>query len=613
MSGIAGSFGARRVPPGARSVAGSPLALANARVEDAPVACVIDGRIDDASELAKRAGLDPSAPPERLVAEGFRRLGEECFAHLRGAFAAVVWDAERRRGAIARDRIGEAPLHLFEEPGGGLLFAPDPGDLVRMLPVPPPPDEAWLAHWLARRIAGPELTPFAGLRRVPAGHLIRLDGERWSVESWWRPRPPERLDLEAPAAAAELRAAMAAAVERVLARSESPAVMLSGGFDSASVAALASRARSLPAYSGVFPDHPAADESERIATVRSALGLTGVEQNVAGGSALAATLDFVREWHVPPASPNVFLWRPLLERAAADGVDVLLDGEGGDEVFGCSPPLLADLLRRGRLIALREQTRRVPGMGDEPERRKIKRALWRYAVLPTLPPTLHDAARRARGREQRPAPWLAERLRAMLDDARRDEWKRRRGPRWWAALVDATGPRSDALGAADQFRREARDAGLRLAHPWRDAELIDFVLRLPPALAFDPHLDRALAREAMRGLVPDRVRLDDTKPYFNDPLADALTGPDRLVLGELVTAPELAPYVRPERLAELLDPRRGPGWSLDAWRVAAAAAWLRAHSDPDGFRRLLERSGATETRTRQLDKSTPIIGATTRN
>ncbi|MFL5884938.1 MAG: asparagine synthetase B family protein [Thermoleophilaceae bacterium] len=553
--------------------------------------CALDGTIDS---------VPPGLQPERFVADGFRRAGEDFFAQLRGEFVVVLWDGERRTGAIVRDRLGDRPLHYVGTGDGGLVFASELPELLALLPGTPRPDEAWLAHWLARRVAPAELTPFAGVRRLPAGHLIRLEGRRSSVAPWWHPRPPETLDLSASEAAAELLEAMTAAVERALARAEAPGVMLSGGFDSASVAALASRERPLRAYSGVFPAHPAADESERIATVRAALGLPGVEQAVTGGGALGATLDFVRTWSVPPATPNLFLWQELMRHAAEDGVDVLLDGEGGDELFGCSPPLLADMLRRGRPFATLRLAREVPGMGARPRRRWIAQAVRRYAIGGAVPAGVHSRVRRARGERFRPAPWLADPLCDLLDDSSRDAWKRRSGPRWWAALVDAVGRGADTLGAADQFRREAHDAGLRAIHPWRDTELIDFVLRLPPELAFDPHLDRPLAREAMKGLVPDRVRLDDAKPYFNDLLADALTGEDRELVGELVTAPELEPYIRRDGLDELLDARRGVAWSSDGWRVATAAAWLRWLADPEALERLAERAGRPRIETRGI-------------
>jgi asparagine synthase (glutamine-hydrolysing) len=588
-STLAGSFGA---------TGGPPLVLDAPATEVGPLVCRVDGVLEGTRALADAAALDPSLPQQQLLAAAFARLGEDVFAHVHGSFVALVWDRERRAGAIARDRVGDRPLHIAAA-RGGLVFAPELHDLLERLPSRPQPDETWLAHFLARRIAPAERTPYVGVQRLPAGWLVRLAGRSWSLRPWWRPRPPEQLEVGARDAAELLREQMAAAVGRALAGAESPGVMLSGGFDSSSAAALAARERPLRAYSAVFPDHPNADESSRIAAVRATVGTPGVEHEVRGGGALAATFDFLLRWEVPPATPNVFLWEQLLRRAASDGVDALLDGEGGDELFGCSTPLLADLLRRGRLVSLLRMTRRVPGMGEHPTRRHYRRALELYALRDGLPPRLHAAVRTARRRgrgEAGAAPallgpaWVADTLRERIADSTHSEWKRRAGPRWWAALVHAIGPRSDAMGAADQFRREAALAGLRLVHPWRDTQLADYVLTLPPELAFDPSLDRPLARAAMRGLVPDAVRLNDRKPYFNDLLADALSGPDRALAAELAGAEELARYVRRERVDELLERPAGPAWPLDVWRLAAAGAWLRAQHDPAALAPLAERA-----------------------
>lgn len=591
---LVGSFGVHRPPAGAERVNGTPLAVGptdgSAWAVHDHVLCRIDGTVDNAGALAASLGRDPTEPPQRLLALGFRRLGESVFPLLRGEFVIVVWDVERRVGAIARDRLGDRPLHLCRH-HGGVLFASEVADLLRLLPERPAPDERWLVHWLARRAPESHATPYAGVHRLQAGHLIRLRGERWSVSPWWRPRPAPILDLDGREAAVELRREMGAAVDRTLAGSATPGVMLSGGFDSASIAALAARERRPRAYSGVFPAHQVADESDRIAVVREALDLSGVEHSVRGGGALAATFDFMERWGVPPASPNIFMWRALTRQAADDGVDVLLDGEGGDELFGCSTALLADLLMRGRLAPMLRVTRRVPGMGDHPPRRLVARALSRYAVRGALPPRVHAIARRVRNRPGTGPAWLTgEALALMGHEDPRDIWKDRRGPRWWAALVHATGPGPDAVGAADQFRRDSAMAGVRLAHPWRDTELLDFVLRLPPQLAFDPHLDRRVARDAMTGLVPDAVLTSDAKPYFNDVLAEPLAGPDRELVSELVEAPELRRYVRRDRLGALLEPRQGPGWVLIAWRIAAAGAWLRIQSDASALESLRARA-----------------------
>jgi hypothetical protein len=139
-------------------------------------------------------------------------------------------------------------------------------------------------------------------------------------------------------------------------------------------------------------------------------------------------------------------------------------------------------------------------------------------------------------------------------------------------------------------------AGLQDAHPFLDAELIEFVLRLPPALSFDPHLSRPMLRASMGGLLPDEVRLRAGKTYFDAPLYEAMAGHERGGVRELLLDPraEIRAFVDPGRLrSELLDvdPRRHPlgvrFWTASCWRLATAECWLRVQADPGFAQRAL--------------------------
>ena len=349
--------------------------------------------------------------------------------------------------------------------------------------------------------------------------------------------------------------------------------------------------RALPAYSVVFPEDAAVDESARIAAARDWIGLPAVEAAFTDGSPLAAGLEFIRAWEVPSVTPNLFIWLPLLRRAAADGIDALLDGEGGDELFGCAPYLVADALRTGRFPTALRTARRLPGMGASPRPRLVRRALLRYGLRPALPYRLHELLRSVRGRGRVP-DWLDDEARAAHrtgDDPW--AWKRTRAPRWWAHLADALTDFVDVLGAADQLRREAALAGLQLRHPLRDPQLVELVLGLPPALAFDPHIDRALARTAFEGDLPPEVLGDDAKPVFNSVLTAALDGRDRAALRALLADPhpELARRVRRAAVDALnggSSASRPATWSVDMWRLASLELWLEYQSDPAVAERL---------------------------
>lgn len=602
--GLAGAPVARELEAALRrdgpagSLDAGPFALAwtpaPARpAEESGVQCLMVGRPRTAA-LAEELGLDPALPPKSLVAMAYRRVGERVLDRLAGEFAIILWDAERAQGLIARDRLGFGPLFVCQS-GGALLFASEVRNLLALLRSAPPPDPVAVAQWLARSLPLDARTLYSGIEPVRAATAVVLDAGGWRRQRYWEPRysPPRRVGPDQ--AATEIRAGIAQAVERSLDGSGNAAVMLSGGLDSAAVAA-AARER-VVAYSGVFPDHPEVDESARIAQVRDALRIDGAELRFQGGSALAAAAEFIREWGLPSVSPNLFVWVPLLRRASADGIEVMLDGEGGDELFGCAPYLVADRLRAGRVFAALRAARRLPGMGEHPRTRWLRRALLVYGVRGAAPQALHTRLRAARRRGAAGPAWLSEETEGLLP-AHSDPWawKRRAGPRWWAQLAHALTITGDAIGAPDQLRRTSRLAGLELRHPLRDAELVELMLGFSPELGFDPDVDRPLLRRSLRDTLPeDRLR-NTTKPVFNSLVDTTLGGSDRRALDELLSDPhpELASRVRVTAVAAMLDRPAAHDpttWGLDMWRLASLEMWLRHREDPNGLEILIGEPG----------------------
>ena len=541
--------------------------------------CLIDGRVRT-SALAEQLGLDPATPPERVVAAGYARLGDRVLEHIGGEFALVIWDAGSGRGLVARDRMAARPVFVAEH-RGSVLFASEVRNLLRLLPSRPPPDAEALPRWLARAPMPGDATLFSGIRRLRGGEALRLGAGRRERLTFWRPRYEPPMTLDGRDGPIRIRDALQDAVNRALEGAERPAILLSGGVDSAVVAAVAVAGGFSPvAYSGVFPEHPEVDESDGIRRVREWLGLPGVEAEHRGGSAISGAVDFMLAWELPSVSPNRFLWAPLLSRAAQDGVDVLLDGEGGDEVFGCARYLVADHLLAARPLAALRTARRLPGMGEEPRARWLARALAVYGMRAAMPSGLHERLRAIRGRSRGPN-WLAE----PVNDGRW-AWKDAAGPRWWAYQAHLL--TADDLGAADQQRREAALHGLENRHPLLDSELIDLALRLPPDLGFDSRFDRPLMRRAIAGELPEEVLGSTRKPHFDPVLEAALTGPDASVLRTLLRDPhpELAWRLRRDASLEAIA-GSGPGWSLDLWRLATLELWLR-HGGGEPRERLLE-------------------------
>jgi asparagine synthase (glutamine-hydrolysing) len=361
--------------------------------------------------------------------------------------------------------------------------------------------------------------------------------------------------------------------------------------DSSTVAALAASEEPMAAYSAVFPNHPGMDEAHLIDRTARGLGIESTRIVVRTGSVLRGAIAYTRSWQVPPTSPNLFFWTPLLERAAADGIELMLDGEGGDELFAFSPFLLADRLRQARLIAALRLARCWPGEARPPSPELVWYRLREAGIKALLPPAAHHLSRR-RGLDRYAPAWLPRALAAQWLDSEDSAfaWKSIPGPRWWSYVVYLVTCGAGPSAVYEQARRRCQLAGIEPRHPLVDIDVIDVALRLDPELAFDRRFNRPMLREAIAGWVPDEVRLRRGKSNFDSLFHQLLAGRELSAVKRLLDprAARLGAYVDVASLYyELLDgdPRSHPEglglWAIRVWRLATAELWLRHREDSE--------------------------------
>ena len=561
------------------------LALAWAAVgaaREAPITdqglVLVEGVIDNLDELGGQLPLlaGPSDPDALL-----RRL--------RGDFALLAFDGRSGRGLVARDHLGGRSV-VWHHDGRRLSFATDVIHLLPLLAAAPPPDPAALAHWLAPSGPAADRTLYDGIRRLEAAHRLNLDGAPPRPRRYWMPVYGKPLAGSPADLAAGLRERLQASVARRAVEGASTGVLLSGGLDSATVAGLAARLepsrRVRRAYSAVFPDHPSVDESALIDRLCVDLGLTSTRVVVGSGSVIGGAVEYIARWRLPPPSPNLYFWFPLLRQAAVEGTTVLLDGEGGDELFGCSPYLLADRLLRGRVRDAADLVRRMPGGGRHLTRRTVWRFLREFGIKGMPPAAVHSAVRRVRRGAPYAPSWLSPALiDHFLEGDRTWAWKNLDGPRWWAYLAETVTAGAARALAVDHVRRRAAQCGIMARHPLMDVDVIEYVLALPPELAFDPRFSRPMLRTAMAGMVPDEVRLRPTKSTFDAVFHESLGRVDFAAARSLLSRDQsrLGGYVDLDDVARRLlaaPPATGTTeWASTLWRFLTAECWLREQED----------------------------------
>jgi len=548
--------------------------------------CLLDGYLDNASELSNALGSHHGAAPEQLLAAAWQRWGADLPARMRGDFALLIWDQMRGEGLLARDQLGVRSLFLHDG-FGALCFASEIRHLLALLPRRPGPDPVSVAHWITMSNRPGSATLYEGVRRLNPGSATLLDRNGTRELRYWAPRFGEPLSDPEPQLAERVRAGLEGAVARKLSADSLTGVLMSGGLDSSSVAAVAATVAPgrVRAQAAVFPEHPAVDESALIDELRASLMLPGATAEVRAGGLLASALESLEDWQLPLRSWGDFWALPLLRAAAAGGVRVTLGGDGGDELFGARALLMADRLRAGHPLQALALARELPGAGDRPARRDVARIFATNAVAGALPYRLHSILQRPLARRDAPSWLRTSTLSGMLDADDPLAWKRLDGPRWWAQIAHGLTRGVEETGVFEHQRRRAASAGLEARHPLFDLELVELCLRLAPLTSFDRYRSRPVLRSAMDGLLPDSVRLRPQKALFDSLLLDSLAGSDGAIARELLCDPaaELSAYVDLAAMRSALFESPASGersfrWMWQVWRLLTAECWLRSLS-----------------------------------
>jgi asparagine synthase (glutamine-hydrolysing) len=299
------------------------------------------------------------------VLRALERWGDDALRRFNGLFAFAAIDPRRRELLLVRDRLGVKPLYLARH-AGGLWFASELRALLAA-GVPARPRREVIRHAVVPGWVGGELTPLEGVDRLLPGTLMRVDLDTLEVRPrrWWRPR-----DLVDPGRAAELAAlprarqvdaaeeALRTSVRRRLMADVPVGTLCSGGIDSSLITSFAAEEQpGLVAVNASVVDQPDADEGP---WARKVADRIGVELHTVEVTARSFRTGFVRtvEHHeYPLIHPGSVPMVELAALARANGVKVLLSGEGADELFGGYDWTSAPAVR---LFGARRSPRRLP-------------------------------------------------------------------------------------------------------------------------------------------------------------------------------------------------------------------------------------------------------------
>jgi len=310
---------------------------------DGAVWMVCNGEIYNAPDLRREAAAwgypFRSTGDIETIVPHYGRAGAGAVGRLDGMFGLAIWDDDRARLILARDRAGEKPL-FWTVVDGELRFASEVQALLVFPDQPRRLDRHAAGLYAAFGYVPSPRTMIAGINKLPPGTLLEASASGVTTSRYWSAAEAARAE-DRLTSAADLRETLIGAVRRELMSDVPVGVFTSGGLDSSFLAAAAARAmpgQRIHTYAARFAAS-GYDESDFAAAVTR--DIRSVHHAVAADEAsLTRAFEVVTARLAEPVGDPAILPTYLLAEAARQDVKVVLSGEGADELFGGYPTYL---------------------------------------------------------------------------------------------------------------------------------------------------------------------------------------------------------------------------------------------------------------------------------
>jgi len=477
---------------------------------DAALGITFNGAIYGFRELKRhlcdypfRTGTDTE-----VILALYAKHGDGFLRHLPGMFAFALWDDRRQTLICARDRFGEKPLYYAFAPTGEFLVASEIKSLLASGLIDPILNACAVSHYLVRLHVHPSHTIYTNVHILPPAHMLRFRNGRLRVERYWQP-PDVLEDVPMEDAVERFRHLFDTAVRRQLVADVPVGVLLSGGVDSSTVAAAASRHQpavrtfSFGFREGVENELPfARGMADRCRTSHFELDDDNAD--------IPALLMRMQTIYDEPFADSSNIPTFLICEAARQHVTVALGGDGADELLGGyvfwarqfleppSPPKMQSAMQRVSRWLGRRWLPNTP-VGS-PTVRRYSQGFRNYFTL-----------------EEQKSLGISAGSNGLIDHSR---YRRDTVDDMLRFDMELYLP-GDILVKTD---RASMANSLELRTPFLDVDLANFCLSLPDTLKVDLDREKILLRQAYAPMWTPEVRARP-KQGFGGPMAAWLRTP----------------------------------------------------------------------------------------
>lgn len=514
---------------------------------DGAVGIVFNGEIYNHMELraelvARGHVFQTDHSDTEVLLYGYLEWGTALVSRLNGMWAFALYDRARRRLFCSRDRFGKKPFYYAVQ-GGTFMFASELSALRRHPAAPTRLSSRGLKKYFAYGYIPSPLTILEGVSRLPGGHSLVFDlaTRNVTVEKYWDfviepfediPRDPEAEWGE------RLLELISAAVKRRLMSDVPLGFFLSGGVDSSSVVALATRhmdRANINTFSIGF-EEASFDESAYSRQVATELGTQHNSDVLSLDKARQLLPEIVSRLDEPMGDSSI-LPTYLLCKHTRSLVTVALGGDGADELFAGYDPFHA-------LRAAKAYSAVMP----RPLHEAVRMVMARLPVSHANMSLDFRIKRTLRGLSYAPALWcpvwsatldpdeLSSLFREPIDpedlySEAIEQWDACAAPN----IVDKALQFYTKLYLQDDILTKVDRASmmhsLEVRAPYLDIELVDFVRRIPHTYKYRNGTTKYILKKALERVLPHNILYRPKKgfgvpigPWFREGLMDHVRG-----------------------------------------------------------------------------------------
>lgn len=520
-----------------------------------------DARIDNREELLKALAMNTQPASEisdsEIILKAYEHWGERCPEKLLGDFSFTIWDNRKHKLFSARDHIGIKPFYYHQSPKI-FIFASEIKAITQLRFIRFTLNEGRIADYLTQLFDDKTSTFFNEIYRLPPACSMTVNAEKIKIRSYWSLDPHNDLSVKSADDYANLFYEVFNEAVRCRLRSAfKKGFALSGGLDSSSI--VCSARKMIPenedhpfhTFSAIFPSLPeeALQRIDERQYMESILSLKGFVPNFVRVDDVSPLVELNRRLWITDEvyfAPNLFMYWSLYGVARDQGVRVYLDGIDGDVTVSHGLEYLPALVYAGKWKTLLSEAVALSHTRNLPL--KPHKIVWKYGIRPLIPNSIINIKRAFMGKPS--SNW----------DLLNPEFALRIGHRTRNSTpkndchvnnYEARGKHKSEINSAlitldlELLDKVSAAFSLEVRLPFFDRRLLELCVALPPEQKLSLGWTRSILRNAMAGILPEKVRWRTTKADFSINFTRALIKFEQNLIERILFSESdiIAPYV----------------------------------------------------------------------